>query len=263
MRLISFGGVSGTTRLIGIAALLSLAGSAQAALFSFASDDASSQFTFLGTAGAGTTFTASASGGGTGVPVTLKIDDNNGALPTVSLNVRMIATFTFAYVSSIGTMNNQTHAYSVVGMFGFVDAAGAPLLTVNVTTQNPAGLAIGGTMTQWFSAGGLFGSDNAGGGTVAYTPTAALFTAGTAAGANLNNYGIFNGTSTGPDDFGFSLTFVNANNLPVSIDAQTRLPTAAWRAEGSYSGSATWIPSPGSAAMIGLAGLLAAGRRRR
>lgn len=268
MSLISFSGLSRTNRVLPILSILTaagLTGSAQAALFSFASDDASNAFTFVGTAGAANTFTMTQQGAR--IPVTLKIDDNNGPLPTVALNVFFEAEFTLGWIGSLGTGNSQTHAYSATGNFRFVDANGGVLLSIATTGQNPAGMTIGGTMSNWASAGSLFGSDNAGGGTVAYTTTPALFTLASGAGANLEQYGIFGGanaTSIGTDDFGFSLTFVSAaTGGPVPIDSTSRLPTGAWRAEGSYSGSATWIPAPGTMALVGIAGGLIARRRRR
>lgn len=268
MSLNSFSGLSRTNRVLPILSILTvagLAGSAQAALFSFASDDASNAFTFVGTAGAGNSFTMTQQGAR--IPVTLKIDDNNGPLPSVALNVFFEAEFTLGWIGSLGTGNSQTHAYSATGNFRFVDANGGVLLSIATTGQNPAGMTIGGTMSNWASAGSLFGSDNADGGTVAYTTSPALFTLASGAGANLEQYGIFGGanaTSIGTDDFGFSLTFVSAaTGGAVPINSTSRLPTGAWRAEGSYSGSATWIPAPGTMALVGIAGGLIARRRRR
>jgi len=244
--------------------MLSLCGSASAATFSFASDDESDAFTFRGTAASGTSFQMLHARNPRD-RVTLKIDDNNGSRPTISLSVGFVANLTLNWVGSVGTGSAQTHAYSVTGSFAFVDVnTGADLLTINLTGQSPAGMAIGGTMSQWGSAGGLFGSDNTGGGSVSYVTTPALFAA--AGATNLNDYGIFGGanaTSTGPDDFGFSLTFVNASGTNVAIDQTSRLPTSAWNAEGSYSGAARWVPAPGAIATLGLAGLLLGGRRRR
>lgn len=266
MSLDLFPGVSRTSRVLSIIALLGLAGSAQATLFSFASDDASSQFTFQGTAAAANnSFTLTHTSNR--VPVTPKIDDNNDVLPTVAIAVGLTANVTLNWFNSLGMGGSQTHAYSATGTFSFVDpSSGAALLTIAFTNQSPAGMTIGGSMSEWFSSGGLFGSDNGGGGTVTYTSTPALFTAGAAVGANLENYGIFGGanaTSTGPDDFSFTLTRVNAAGAAVPINSTTRAPSAAWNAEGSFSGSATWIPSPGAFALIGAAGLMVAGRRRR
>ena len=269
MSLNSLSSVLFSSRVLGIAAVLSLCGSASAATFSFASDDESDAFTFLGTAGIDNNRFNMTHARTPRDRVTLKIDDNNGARPTVSLSVGFTASFTLNYVGSLGMANAQTHAYSVTGNFAFVDVnTGANLLTISVTGQSPAGMTIGGTGTQWASAGGLFGSDNLGGGSVEYTTTPALFTAGTAAGADLTQYGIFSGASAGtaagvPDDFGFSLTFVNASGGPVGINSGTHLPTAVWNAEGSYSGSARWVPAPGTVSMLGLAGLMVGGRRRR
>jgi len=249
------------------AAALSLAGTAHGALFSFASDDDSDAFTFRGTAATGTSFTMAHAR----TPrdrVTLKIDDENGVRPTVSLAVGFTSNLTVSWVGSVGTGSAQTHAYSVTGTFSFVDVnTGAELLTINLAGQSPAGLAIGGTMTQWASSGTVFGSDSGGGGSVSYVTVPALFTAGTAAGADLTQYGIqggVNATSIGPDDFGFSLTIVNAAGGPVGIDPTSRLPTAMWNAEGSYSGAARWgVPSPGAVATFGLALLVVGSRRRR
>lgn len=268
MSLYSFSGLSRTIRvlpILGAVTAAGLAGSAQAALFSFASDDASNAFTFSGTAAAGNSFTMSQQGAR--IPVTLKIDDGNGVLPTVALEVFFEASITLGWIGSVGAGNAQTHAYSATGNFRFVDANGNALLSIALAGQSPAGMTIGGSMSNWASAGGLFGSDNDGGGSVAYTVSDGLFTLAQGEGANLNSYGIFGGpnaTSTGADDFGFSLTFVSAQTGgSVPINSTSRLPTGAWRAEGSYSGSATWVPAPGTLALIGAAGVMTARRRRR
>lgn len=253
------------SRTIGVVALLGVAGSAQATLFSFASDDESDFFTFRGTAATGSSFSMM-QGRDPRNRVTLKIDDENGARPTVSLDVGFTANWTLTWIGSVGMGNAQTHAYALSGTFTFVDPnTGADLLTIAVTNQSPAGMTIGGTMSQWGSAGGMFGSDSSA--SVVYTATPALitlFNANTSGGATNADYELFTGASIGPnDDFGFSLTFVNAAGGPVPINQTTRLPSAAWNAEGSYSGSATFlIPSPGSLALMGAAGLVALRRRR-
>jgi len=48
----------------------------------------------------------------------------------------------------------------------------------------------------------------------------------------------------------------------VGIDAATRLPTARWWSESSYSANANAVPTPGSLALIGLGGFAALRRRR-
>ena len=77
--------------------------------------------------------------------------------------------------------------------------------------------------------------------------------------ADLN---VFAGQSVSPDDFGFDLSLLNSGPNGVAIDPQTGLPIATWRSEGSYSGSATFVPTPGAAALAGL-GLVTVSRRRR
>lgn len=247
-----------------------LAGSAHATLFSFASDDDSSQFTFRGTAASGSSFGVVNGRDPQGTPVTLKIDDNNGANPTVTLNVNFRANFTATFVNSVGLAGAQTFLYSVTGSFSFVDSAsGAALLTGTIGGGNqPGALTILGTNTTWGSSGSLFSSDTAYNfaGAVTWTAAAGLATAISGAGQNPLNYGVpvAGGSSNTPDDFSFTLTNLNTGGGPVPINSTSRLPTAAWASEGSFSGSAVnGIPTPGALSLIGLAGLIALGRRRR
>ena len=59
------------------------------------------------------------------------------------------------------------------------------------------------------------------------------------------------------------LSFSNDATQPgVPLDPQTFLPAEKWQSEGSYSGSAFFIPAPASLAMLGAGGLIAARRRR-
>jgi len=252
-----------------VLSILALAGTANASLFSFASDDDSSQFTFRGTAGSGSTFGIVNGRDPAGTPVTLKIDDNNGALPTISLNVGFRANFTATFANSVGIAGAMTYVYTVSGTFSFVDVnTGAALLTGSIGANNPAALTILGSNTSWGSSGSIFDSDSAYNfaGAVMWTATAGLGTAITNAGANPTNYGIAaaGGTSNTPDDFGFTLTNLNSNGGPVPITSPGRLPTTAWASEGSFSGSAiNGIPSPGALTLVGLAGLIGTSRRRR
>jgi uncharacterized protein (TIGR03382 family) len=83
------------------------------------------------------------------------------------------------------------------------------------------------------------------------------------AGANLVNYGVVGGgSSTTPDDFAFTLTNLNSNGGGVPINATTRLPSAAFQSEGSFSGTAN-IPTPGAAGLLAAGGLMVLSRRRR
>jgi len=250
-----------------VLSILTLAGTANASLFSFASDDDSSQFTFRGTAGTGSTFGIVNGRDPAGTPVTLKIDDNNGAQATVSLNVGFRSNFTATFANSVGVAGAMTYVYTVTGTFSFVDlASGAALLTGSIGANNPAAMTVLGSNTSWGSSGAIFDSDSAYNfaGAVVWTATQGLVTAITAAGANAANYGIAAGSSNTPDDFGFTLTNLNSNGGPVPISSPGRLPTSAWASEGSFSGSAiNGIPSPGALTLVGIAGLLSMSRRRR
>lgn len=247
-----------------------LAGASHATLLSFASDDDSSNFTFRGTAATGTDFMIRHGRNPQSTPVTLKIDDNNGALPTLSLPVGFTANFTARWEGSVGLAGAQTHVYRVLGSFSFVDpATGAALLTGTISSDNtPGAMTISGSNTAWGSSGGIFNSDAAYNfaGAVVWTATPALISYAATQGINnLPLYGIVGGgTSGSPDDFAFTLSNVNSNGGAVPINSTSRLPTAAWASEGSFSGSAVnGIPSPGSLALFAAAGLLVGGRRRR
>ena len=168
---------------------MTLAGAAQATLFSFASDDDSSQFTFRGTAASGMSFGIVNGRDPLGTPVTLKIDDNNGLGNTVSLNVNFRANFTASFVNSVGLAGAQTFVYSVTGSFSFLNpTTGATLLTGTIGQTFPAAMTILGTTSNWGSAGSIFDSDGAYGvaGAVVWTATSDLSTyAQSSAGANL------------------------------------------------------------------------------
>jgi len=255
------------TAAISVLSLTALAGSAHATLFSFASDDDSTSFTFRGTAAMGTSFGIVNGRDPQSTPLTLKIDDNNGALATVSLNVGFRANLTARWEGSVGFAGQQTHVYRVLGSFSFVNpTTGATLLTATIPSDNaPAAMTIAGSTTQWGSAGSIFGSDSAFSfaGAVVWTATADFLTyAQTSAGANLVNYGVVAGTSSTPDDFGFTLTNVNANGAGVPINTTSRLPSSAWQSEASFSGTAN-IPTPGAAGLLAAGGLVVLSRRRR
>ncbi|HMN39670.1 MAG TPA: hypothetical protein PKE29_02420 [Phycisphaerales bacterium] len=243
-------------------AAAALASPAQATFFSFASDMNSNAYTFGGSAGLLGSFNITDFSRPN--TFTLKIDDNNGPLSTVSIPVEFRAALTASAGQSTSiTPSLWQHSYSVAGTFGFYDAAGTALLTANVGASNPAVLTVPGTQTTWSSTGAVLGATSYS--DVTYTASAALITAmgGTAAAAQ---YGIFLGASGTPADFAFGLTALNggAIGLSVAIDPTTKAPTTAWRSESSFSGSAAgFVPSPGSAMLVGTAGLLMTTRRRR
>lgn len=273
---------------IGVAALAltALAGSAQATFFSFASDVNHQQFTFQGSAGSGGSFTLN--NFTTPNTFNLVIDDNNGPAPAVVLPVEFRAnlTATSPVMSTIGGTLVEWN-YRVSGSFSFFAtaatgggvAAGTELLRVTVGPTNGGLLKIpgtfnaaGGTRT-WSSVGAVLGADSFA--DVTYTAFTGLVTA--MGGANTAaNYAIAVGaggsqSSTTPDDFAFTLSSlqgfpaglpVTSTGPTVALDANG-LPTTAWRSESSYSGSAIGgIPTPAATALLGVAGLVAARRRR-
>lgn len=231
-------------RVLACAMGLSLAGAADAAaLFSFASDVDSGSFTFVG--GAGGVIDAQDPTDGQ----ILFIDDTNGVLPTLSLGVEFEAAFVMSYVASVPvTADTFVHTYALAGAFGFFDAAGAPILTAQL---------VGGAMTALGSANAWGSSE-----TIQVNDIGASEIVYTWWGPDLPSYGIYTGQSVGPDDAAFTLTFTlspGAIGVPLGTDG---LPTAVWTSEGSYSGSAYFIPTPGALALGGL-GLFASLRRRR
>lgn len=248
--------------------VLGLAASAQASLFSFASDSNPSGFTFCGTAGSGGGFTITNDQQGN--IFKLVIDDNNGSLPSFTLDVNFEANMSAAWVATTPIAGPTVlHSYSVTNApggyaFRFRDLSnGQVLLTASLDGGSEGVFSMLGTGTSWSSAGAIRASDTFA--NVRYTASQALVDRIVSLGRDPGAYGINVGDSVALDDFGFDLTLLGlvGTNGTVSIDAQTRLPTAAWKSEGSFSGSAVnGIPGPASAALIGIAGLIIARRRR-
>lgn len=253
-------------QVMGVSALafLAAAGSAQATFFSFASDVNSNGFTFAGTAGPTGTFTVSQANQVNNF--TLLIDDNNGGLPTLSitgLTLQANLTATGGVSQNIvGTLFQ--HSYRVTGTISFLSGSNT-LLEILIGANNQAVLSVPGTSNQWSTSGAVLGADSFS--DVTYRATTNLVNAITAAGGNAAAYGIAVGPSgiadsVGPDDFAFTLTTINTGTIGTGPTLNSnRAPTTAWQAESSYSGSTT-IPAPGSAALMGLAGLIAMRRRR-
>jgi hypothetical protein len=229
-------------RALAIIAVGCAVSSSQAALFSFASDNDASSFTFTG-GGASVTDANDPTD-----PQILLIDDDNGPLPAIPMAVEFGANFTIAYLASVPLSGGAfVHNYSLNGTFSFVDGSGNPL--INATVTNGALTVIGGSLS-WFSTATIQGNDNPDG-SVVYTWS----------GPAMPGYGLLPGDSQGPDDMAFSLSALNLGGGLVNLDANTHLPAQGWFSEGSFSGRTT-IPAPGAAAIAALGGLLALRRRR-
>lgn len=214
--------------------------------FSFASDTASNGPTFRGDAGSGIVEIAR-------LPVGLLADDANGPLPTLDFSdARFYADFQFSLDSTVTLGSGQVlRAYTLSGTFSFDNGS-----LMQVDLQN-ALFTVLGDADSWGSSGSIQASSIAGS-TVTYTWN----------GASEPAYNLFQGAVTqSMTDAAFSLTNISSfsanGTIPgVDVDPQTGLPTSKWQSEGSYSGSAFFVPTPGSFIATTL-GVMALGRRRR
>lgn len=267
-----------------VVALTSLAGTAQATFFSMASDNNTNNFTFAGTAGSGSSFSITQAN--TGNTFNLLVNNNNGGT-TVSVPVEFRASLTasaptVSTITTLGALTLLQYTYRVTGTISFLSTAatvggspvGTELLRITVGQTNPGIFTVPGTQftgqaATWTSTGAVLGADSYADVTyTAFTPFVAAL-GGTTAASNLGiQVGAGGSTnSAGPDDFGFDLTVINGGTglvftTPVAIGTNN-LPTNAWRAESSFSGSALGgIPTPGATALLGVAGILAFRRRR-
>lgn len=232
---------------------LVLVSGAQAAFFSFASDNDHTSYTFRGTGGTLNNANDPAD------PQTLLVDDNNGPLAALSFDVNFVANVQLSYLgsSALPLPGKYSHSYNLSGTFSFVDrTTSVPLLTIQV--QGGLLTAIGNgnnlvTPTSWDDTAAMQFSDRYG--VVTYTWN----------GPNLPGYGLFGGfSSTTGDDGAFTLTSLvgPTGGLGVSVNPQTGLPSAQWFSEGSFSGQTTIVPAPGAMALAGMATLVL-GRRKR
>lgn len=249
-----------TLNALGATALLALAGTASASQFSFASDDDSSFPTLSGAAGAGGTFRIRNGRTPTFTPVTLDVDDDNGAQPTAHLPVGLVIDLTATHVASTPIGSAFSHVYSITGSYAFVHpSTGVPLLQVQINPGS-SNLTISGAASSWGSAGSIFGSDAAAGGAngVNYTDTgfAAYMSS---LGFNPTLYGL---SGFAMEDFAFTMTNANAGGGSVALDSISHLPTTAWSSEASHSGHSL-VPAPGAAGLLGAAAVAGTRRRRR
>lgn len=257
-----------SSRMLGLAALVSasLAGVSQGAFISFASDNASTGWSFVGAPTSGG-FTLS-SGTGTQT-INLQIDDNNGPLPTLSIPVRFTANIvaTNPTIANLGGSIREFN-YEVSGSFTFTDLSGNALLTANIGSTGL--MQIFGSQTgsnlQWGTSGSIQAGDDYTNLTYNWQPQfiTALNGALTAAGQvgrTAADYGFVGTSSTVMDDFVFDLTVLNAGSPGIRRTVGSNgVPSGTFQSESSLSGSIN-IPAPGAAALLG--GLMVVGARRR
>lgn len=232
---------------------LALACGAQAATFSFASDNLPFDPMFRGTGG-------SVFGpGAANQPVILLVDDNNGPAPALSFQTQFVASFSINYLGSTAMPmpGKFAHNYGVSGTFLFRDFNTSAMI-MSASLQGGLLTVVGDganlvTPTSWDDAGAM--SFSSAWATVIYTWSA----------ADLPAYGLFaGGTPVGPRDGSFTLTALNTAGVPgTPLNPANGLPSAPlWTSEGSFSGMANFIPAPGALALTGLAAASLLRRRR-
>jgi hypothetical protein len=231
------------------ALIAAIAGTAQGAFISFASDNNSDGPTFQGAGGAPGSNPMFRDGGplsGGNVDVNLLIDaDENG--PGVATPVSTV------FLSNITLTNNSqqallgggfVHGYRASGFYEFRLASTLATL-LRVEFSNAYFASISNVATALGSSATLQANDQ--------TSSINVITA-TGALSGLGQM----------RDFAFTLTAVQApggNNVPVRPDGSINLPEFQWTSEGSYSARVV-VPTPASAALMAMAGLAAARRRR-
>ena len=237
-------------------ALLMLAGAATAnagGIFSFASDFSDQSWTFTGS-GHGGHF-AMVDGTPNTDQMTLLIDDGNGGLDPLAIEADFNFHTHFEYLSSTSIGGGKfLHAYSMDSTSAGWYTANGPVLEM---TFEGALFTIVGSEFGWDSAGSIFGADSWA--DVQYTSY-----------IDAPDYGMYVGDSVGPQDFAFTLTALNSSGVipydfsspGAHLDPNTMLPEHEFFAEGSFSGSAQFVPTPGTASLLLGAGLIGLRRRR-
>jgi hypothetical protein len=246
-----------------------MASTAQAGFFSFASDSEPSRWTFTGPANDQLADTFATPGNG--ILVQLLVNDHNGGT-TLAYNTALTGQFNMGTGTAIrrGTGNAVEYLYTLAGSFTFVDlATGRPLLSASFEEGFLSSLGLG-----QFDEGGALIAGSWGSTATIQANTQASFVSYQWFGPDLPSYDLFNNqTSTGPADLAFTLSVINTNGgtpLPAGAPRGTPLslpdlrPNApgSWYAEGSYSGSALFVPTPGSLVLTA-AGLLCMPPKRR
>lgn len=239
-----------TTAVLAVAGLTT---AANAGIFSFASDNSDQSWTFTGEFHAG--HFALGDGIDNTDPMTLLIGDANGVLEPLSYEVDFNMHADVEYVSSTPIGGGKfLHTYAVEDAFAGWFTSTGPVLEM---TFDDSIITVVGDEFSWDSSGSIFGSDSWA--DVQYTSY-----------IDEPDYGMYVGDSVGPQDFAFTLTTINTSGvLPydfsspgAALDPQTMFPTDEIFAEGSYSGSARFVPTPATATLFLGAGLMGIRRRR-
>ncbi|MBK7404466.1 MAG: hypothetical protein IPJ41_07470 [Phycisphaerales bacterium] len=229
-----------------------LAAAANAGIFSFASDSSDQSWTWTGEFHGGHFALEDATDPSD--TTKLLIDDGNGGLDPLVFDVDFNAHMDLHYLSSTPLGGGKfLHTYHIEeGTAGWYTPFG-PVL--EMTTAESI-VTIVGNEFSWDSSGSLFGSSAWA--DVEYTSY-----------INEPAYGMFEGVNVGPADFSFSISALNTSgvipydfsSLGAALDPNTMTPIDTIYAEGSFSGSAQFVPAPGVATVF--AGVAILGLRRR
>ncbi|MEL6796014.1 MAG: hypothetical protein AAFR76_11205 [Planctomycetota bacterium] len=214
--------------------------------FSFASDTQSAASTFSGNN------VNLRQAGVAGTRLELLADDANGPLPTLVFETDFFAELSISFVDSIALPSGAiSRIYELSGTFNFNDAAtGLPLLEAQLNS---------GQLT-------TIGSDDRWGSTATLEASSVIdaSTSYTWLGDSIPAYNLFEGSKSSFADASFTLSnILDAAGVPgVSVRPSSQLPNSAWSSEGSYSGSAFFIPTPASALLLAAGGAFSTRRRR-
>lgn len=228
-------------------ALCAAASAANASFISFASDTSPLNPTLVATWDNTNQVTHVADFGPTTVDMLFDPDGGGAQLPVTvpaSLNVNM----TLAYASSAPLgFGMFAHAFNVLGTFQFTNLIGNDEFIVKATVDLGeaifVGLGTGSTVMSASITGADMMYDQ-----VAFDPA-------------ILGFSMINC----PGDFGFTITALNGGagaTLIRNNDNQV-IGISGFQAESSFSGSFTAVPTPGAAALAGLAGVTAIRRRRK
>ena len=212
--------------------------SGQNVTFSFASDTASEQPTFKGSADNGLMSNSR-------VNTDLLVDDANGPLPTLEYDTRFYNDFELTTIGSTLLPSGQyLHTYSINGNFRFQAS------TVMMVTVEDGVFSSLGDIDSWGTTATIQASSLAGS-TVTYEWMT----------DDQPAYSLFDGSSTSDmTDIAFTLTHLMSFpdvGLPIAgvdLNQQTGLPSLAWQSEGSFSGSAFFVPAPSAVSVLAVAG---------
>ncbi|MEL6498620.1 MAG: hypothetical protein AAF937_11380 [Planctomycetota bacterium] len=214
--------------------------------FSFASDTQSSATTF---SGGGVNLRQT---GDEGARLELLADDANGPLPTLVFETDFFADLSIEFIDSVPLPSGAvSRIYSLSGSFNFNDAAtGAPLLRAELSS---------GLLTS-------IGTDDRWGSTASIEASSVIdaATSYTWLGESIPAYNLFESSKSTFADASFTLSNILDSFGVAGVDlvSSSQTPVDGWSSEGSYSGSAFFIPAPASAALLAAGGAFA-GRRRR